>query len=99
MITYLQIVCGREININPIIPFLRNKDFNNENDRTAINKILTSTIHDCNIYDKLLSNLHLFEKSKVKNKNFVKTLRTNIIDSDRIIPMNVLSYLDGKFYS
>lgn len=98
IVSYLQIVCGKDTNINSINTFLRNKDFANKNIRLTINTILTNTIHDCDIHNKLLLNLHLFEKSKEKfNENyFMKTLRKNIIDSNRIIPMNILSYLDGK---
>jgi len=96
IISYLQIVCGQDMNINSINTFLRNKDFENEHIRQTINTILINTINDCDMHNKLLVNLHLFEKNKEKtNKNFMKILRKNITDSDRIIPMNILSYLDG----
>jgi len=98
IISYLQIVCGQDMNINNSInTFLRNKDFEKEKSRVTINTILTNLIQDCEMHNNLLYNLHLFEKSKEKNtkKSFMKTLRANIIDSDRIIPMNILSYLDG----
>lgn len=97
MVLYLKHACYdfSKLDFNNFENWLSGKNFTEEKDRKVINNTLTELIDDCESRKKLLENLYLFEKSKKSTvTNFMKNAMENIVDSDKVIPMNVFTFLD-----
>jgi len=95
ILRYLRLAC--RMDFNNLENWLRSKNFSNKKDVENINKTLISLINECDRHKKLIENLDLFEKSKKSTaSSFMKSAMNSIVDSDRVIPMNVFTFLDGK---
>ena len=85
------------MNVNSLKTWLNETNFTDEKHRKAVNRTLIGLIEDCERHKKLLENLDLLEKSKQSTvNNFMKNAMENIVDSDKVIAMDVFKFLDGK---